>query len=138
MPLPIVIGLDISGEIAEIGAGVNGWSVGDRILVNPLDPITPEKGLMGEMLDGGTAELCGRRHTSDQDTRWMLLRAGGGAPVAYGTAHRMMITNGRMKGGEKVLILGASVVWDLAAFCWRRPWAARLSQRGRAPRNLTH
>ena len=58
VPLPIVIGLDISGEIAEIGAGVDGWSVGDRILVNPLDPVTPEKGLMGEMLDGGTAELC--------------------------------------------------------------------------------
>ena len=58
VPLPIVIGLDISGEIAEIGKGVHGWSVGDRVLVNPLDPVAPEKGLMGEMLDGGTAELC--------------------------------------------------------------------------------
>ena len=57
VPLPIVIGLDISGEIAEIGSGVQGWSVGDRVLINPLDPVTPEKGLMGEMLDGGTAEL---------------------------------------------------------------------------------
>ena len=29
-------------------------------------------------------------------------------PVAYGTAHRMMVTNGGMQGGERVLILGAS------------------------------
>ena len=109
VPLPIVIGLDISGEIAEIGAGVNGWSVGDQILVNPLDPITPEKGLMGEMLDGGTAELC-----VVDATRLIKIPDGcsyeqaAALPAAYGTAHRMMITNGRMKGGEKVLILGAS------------------------------
>ena len=109
VPLPIVIGLDISGEIAEIGAGVDGWSVGDRILVNPLDPVTPEKGLMGEMLDGGTAELC-----VVDATRLIKIPDGcsyeqaAALPVAYGTAHRMMITNGRMKGGEKVLILGAS------------------------------
>ena len=33
VPLPIVIGLDISGEIAEIGKEVDGWSVGDRVLI---------------------------------------------------------------------------------------------------------
>lgn len=109
VPLPIVIGLDISGEIKEIGAGVEGWSVGDRVLVNPLDPVTPEKGLMGEMLDGGTAELC-----AVDATRLIKIPDGcsyeqaAALPVAYGTAHRMMITNGGMKGGEKVLILGAS------------------------------
>ena len=109
VPLPIVIGLDISGEIKEIGAGVEGWSVGDRVLVNPLDPVTPEKGLMGEMLDGGTAELC-----AVDATRLIRIPDGcsyeqaAALPVAYGTAHRMMITNGGMKGGEKVLILGAS------------------------------
>jgi alcohol dehydrogenase len=109
VPLPIVIGLDISGEIAEIGTGVDGWSLGDRVLINPLDPITPEKGLMGEMLDGGTAELC-----AVDATRLIKIPAGcsyeqaAALPVAYGTAHRMMITNGGMKGGEKVLILGAS------------------------------
>ena len=109
VPLPIVIGLDISGEIAEVGKSVDGWSVGDRVLVNPLDPVTPEKGLMGEMLDGGTAELC-----AVDATRLISIPDGcsyeqaAALPVAYGTAHRMMISNGRMKGCEKVLILGAS------------------------------
>src|SRR5215211_5361189 len=55
VPLPVVIGLDMAGEITEVGDGVEGWSVGDRVLVNPL---YPNKGLMGEMLDGGMAQYC--------------------------------------------------------------------------------
>src|SRR5438105_15302953 len=55
VPMPVVIGLDMAGEIAEIGPGVTGWNVDDRVLVNPVNK---KKGLMGEMLDGGMAEFC--------------------------------------------------------------------------------
>src|SRR6201982_1219317 len=55
VPLPVVIGLDMAGEVAEVGPGVTGWKVGERVLVNPLNKT---KGLMGEMLDGGMAEYC--------------------------------------------------------------------------------
>jgi len=55
VPLPVVVGLDMAGEIVEVGNGVAGWKVGDRVLVNPLNK---KKGLMGEMLDGGMAEYC--------------------------------------------------------------------------------
>ena len=34
MPLPVVIGLDMAGEITEVGTGVTGWAVGDRVLVS--------------------------------------------------------------------------------------------------------
>lgn len=109
IPLPMIPGLDIAGEIAEVGPGVDGWSAGDRVLVNPLDPIEPQKGLMGEMLHGGTAELC-----LVDATRLMTIPDGvtyeqaASLPVAYGTAHRMLFTHGGLKAGEKVLILGAS------------------------------
>ena len=53
VPMPVVIGLDLAGTIAEVGEDVAGWAEGDRVLVNP---IYPGKGLMGEMLDGGMAE----------------------------------------------------------------------------------
>src|SRR5499425_3147901 len=43
VPLPVVIGLDMAGEIAEVGSGVTGWKVGERVLVNPLNKT---KGLM--------------------------------------------------------------------------------------------
>jgi len=53
VPLPVVIGLDMAGEVTEVGPGVSGWKPGDRVLVNPLNK---KKGLMGEMLDGGMAQ----------------------------------------------------------------------------------
>jgi len=34
VPLPVIIGLDMAGEIVELGAGVTGWKPGDRVLVN--------------------------------------------------------------------------------------------------------
>src|SRR6201991_5374962 len=55
VPLPVVIGLDMAGEIVEVGEGVSGWKPGDRVLVNPLNR---KKGLMGEMMHGGLAEKC--------------------------------------------------------------------------------
>src|ERR1700688_2736561 len=55
VPLPVIIGLDMAGEIVETGNGVPAWKTGDRVLVNPLNK---RKGLMGEMLDGGMAEDC--------------------------------------------------------------------------------
>src|SRR5580698_9055345 len=94
VPLPVIIGLDMAGEIAEVGAGVSGWKAGDRVLVNPVNK---KKGLMGEMLDGGMAEYCAV--AADQLVA---------LPVAYGTAHRMLITHGTVKAGDKVLVLGAS------------------------------
>src|SRR5216683_4154736 len=37
VPLPVIIGLDMAGEIAELGEGVTPWKPGDRVLVNPLN-----------------------------------------------------------------------------------------------------
>ena len=106
VPLPVVIGLDMAGEIAEVGGGVTGWKVGDRVLVNPLNK---KKGLMGEMLDGGMAEYC--LVAADQLVAMpdaVTFAEAASLPVAYGTAHRMLITHATVKKGDRVLILGAS------------------------------
>jgi alcohol dehydrogenase len=106
VPLPVVIGLDMAGEITAVGAGVEGWSVGDRVLVNPLNR---RKGLMGEMMDGGMAEYC--RVAADQLIRMpadVSFEAAAALPVAYGTAHRMLITHQTVRKGDRVLVLGAS------------------------------
>jgi alcohol dehydrogenase len=106
VPLPVVIGLDMAGEITEIGEGVSGWKTGDRVLVNPLNR---SKGLMGEMLDGGMAEYC---LVSAEQLIAMPSNVSfddaAALPVAYGTAHRMLITHNTVKAGDKVLVLGAS------------------------------
>jgi alcohol dehydrogenase len=106
VPLPVVIGLDMAGEITEVGAGVTGWAVGDRVLVNPLNK---KKGLMGELLDGGRAEYC--LVAADQLVAMpagVSFEEAAALPVAYGTAHRMLITHNTVKKGDRVLILGAS------------------------------
>src|SRR5471030_733358 len=106
VPFPVVIGLDMAGEIAEIGAGVNGWRTGDRVLVNPVNK---RKGLMGEMLDGGMAQYC--LVAADQLVAMpdgVGFEAAAALPVAYGTAHRMLITHNTVKQGDRVLVLGAS------------------------------
>jgi NADPH:quinone reductase-like Zn-dependent oxidoreductase len=106
VPLPVIIGLDMAGEIAEVGAGVTGWKPGDRVLVNPVNK---KKGLMGEMLDGGMAEFCAV--AADQLIAMpanVSFEDAASLPVAYGTAHRMLITHDTVKAGDKVLVLGAS------------------------------
>ena len=106
VPLPVVVGLDMAGEISEIGPGVTGWKVGDRVLVNPLNK---KKGLMGEMLDGGMAEYC--LVAADQLIAMppgVSFEAAAALPVAYGTAHRMLITHDTVRKGDRVVILGAS------------------------------
>src|SRR5207244_4625200 len=55
VPLPMIIGLDIAGDILEKGPGVDRWKIGDRVLINTLNR---ERGLMGEMMHGGLDEKC--------------------------------------------------------------------------------
>jgi alcohol dehydrogenase len=107
IPLPVIMGLDVAGEIVRVGSDVDGWKIGDRVLVDPLNRV--EGGLMGETMNGGLAELCkARAHQLLKIPDNVSFEQAAPLPVAYGTAHRMMTTNGQVTAGEKVLILGAS------------------------------
>lgn len=107
IPFPVIIGLDVVGEIAEIGADVTGWSVGDRVLVDPINRV--EGGLMGETVNGGLAEYCrAKAHQLIRIPDAISFEEAAALPVAYGTALRMVRTIGKVAAGEKVLILGAS------------------------------
>lgn len=70
MTAPQVMGHEIAGEIADIGAGVDGWSVGDRVQVIAAIPdgtcddclaghptICPNQLSMGYQFPGGFAEF---------------------------------------------------------------------------------
>lgn len=64
---------------------------------------------MGEMMDGGMAQYCvvtvGQLIRMPPDVSFVDAAS---LPVAYGTAHRMLVTHNTIKAGDKVLILGAS------------------------------
>ena len=107
IPLPVIMGLDVAGEVVKVGSDVGGWLAGDRVLVDPINRV--EGGLMGETMNGGLAELCkARAHQLVRIPDNVTFEQAAALPVAYGTAHRMMTTNGQVTAGEKVLILGAS------------------------------
>jgi alcohol dehydrogenase len=106
VPMPMIIGLDMAGEILQVGAGVSGWKAGDRVLVNPLNR---KKGLMGEMMLGGLAEKClVAEHQLLRMPDGVTFEQAASLPVAYGTAHRMIVTHDTIQQGETVIVLGAS------------------------------
>jgi len=109
VPMPIIMGLDFSGEIVEVGPDVQGgWQVGDRVMIDPSDRKT-FGGVIGEARHGGLAEFCAvPDHHLVKLPDDIKAETAASLPVAYGTAWRMMMTIGRIKAGEKVLILGAS------------------------------
>jgi NADPH:quinone reductase-like Zn-dependent oxidoreductase len=122
LELPHIPGCDASGVIAEVGTGVTDLKPGDRVLMNPS-------------LTCGTCEFCQRgdvsmcikfklvgEHTRGACCEQIVLPAqnaipfpdsmsfedAASVPLVFVTAWRMLITRGRLRAGEDVLIHGAS------------------------------
>ncbi len=109
IPMPVIVGSDIAGVVAETGSAVSGWKPGDRVLVDPVVRDGTLFGMIGEVLDGGRAEFVKVPvSTLIRVPDAVSLEDAASLPLAYGTAHRMMITRGRVQPGERVLVLGAS------------------------------
>jgi alcohol dehydrogenase len=106
-PLPMIPCGDYAGEIVELGADVGDeWKVGDRVCPHPF---VLGEGMTGETRLGAACEYA-RMPASNliRIPEGVSDTAAASLPIAYGTAYRMMITRGRVKAGEKVLILGAT------------------------------
>ncbi|MBT5049790.1 MAG: zinc-binding dehydrogenase [Rhodospirillaceae bacterium] len=105
VPMPWISGGDIAGEIDTVGENVTGWSVGDRVTLNP----GTDEGMIGEQVIGGLAELV--RVPAKYLIRLpdnISFDTAAAIPINYGTAHRMLFHRGRLKEGEIMLVLGAS------------------------------
>ncbi len=104
--MPRIPGGDVSGVVGAVGAGVAREWVGRRVLI---DPHIKSGGALGENGNGGLCEkiavdAANLIHLPDAVT----FEQAASLPIAYGTAHRMLITRGHVQPGELVLILGAS------------------------------
>lgn len=103
--MPHISGGDIAGEVAGFGADVKGWTVGERVLV---DPLTSE-GMMGEEIHGGMAQYCRvpQEFVIKLDKRLSFEQAAA-IPANYGTTFRMLFTNGDIQKDDLIVVLGAS------------------------------
>lgn len=93
--LPFSPGIELAGEITEIGAGVTGVSVGQRV--------------MGMASSGAyTQEVVLPQTAVVPIPDMMDFESAAAFPVAYGTSHVALEHRANLKPGEKLLVLGAA------------------------------
>ncbi len=135
---PMTTGSDVAGVVDTVGAGVDEWRPGDRIVVNPIlscgqceyclageQTMCLHYKIFGEHTPGGLAEyvVVSARNLLRVPDHIAFEKAA--VPVAYCTAWRMMITAGGLRAGEDVLVVGASGGVGTAAMLIARLAGAR-------------
>jgi NADPH:quinone reductase-like Zn-dependent oxidoreductase len=120
LPLPHVGGSDIAGTVAAVGPGVDGWSMGERVAVNPSlsdgtcdmclvgeDCLCKEYRILGEHTWGGFAQYVKAPAASlHRVPEGFKMEVAAAAPLASMTAWRAIVTRGGVRAGETVLVIG--------------------------------
>lgn len=90
-----ILGLEFAGEVAEVGSGVKDIKPGDRVMCSG---------------GGGYAEyaLADMGRTTPIPANNMNWVQAATLPIALQTMHNAVVTAGRMKSGDRVMIQGAS------------------------------
>jgi NADPH:quinone reductase-like Zn-dependent oxidoreductase len=120
--MPHIGGSDIAGAVEAVGAGVDGWEEGARVVVNPSlwcgrcewclrgeQPLCVAYRIIGEHTQGGLAEFV----TVPARNLYRVpdgypLETAAAAPLVFLTAWRGLLVRGRLRAGETVLITAAS------------------------------
>jgi len=121
LKMPHIMGSDGAGVIAEVGANVDGFAVGDHVAINPTkscgscefclsgwDNMCQTFAIMGEHVDGFFAEYAAvpaRNLLKMPDNA--SFEAAAAASLVYVTAWHSLIKRGGLQAGESVLIIGA-------------------------------
>ena len=101
-PRPFSPGSELAGVVSEVGEGVDGLAVGDRVLAVPGHGAMAEKALVHASLVRPIPDAM-----SFEDAASFLL--------TYGTSHYALKQRGRAKAGETLFIMGAAGGVGLAA-----------------------
>jgi len=121
LQFPHIGGSDIAGEIAALGPGIIGWQEGEHVVVNPAlwcgvceyciageESLCVKFRVIGEHVRGGAAE-----HAVVPTVNLFRIpndfpfEQAAAAPLVYQTAWRSVITQGQLRAGDSILILGA-------------------------------
>ena len=126
VPKPRILGADGAGVVAGLGAGVDGFELGDRVVVNPGIPHDGRITVIGEHTDGTCCELksiaASQLYALDDGLTFV---EGAAFPLTFETAFRMLVTKAAVREGEWVLIWGIGGGVALAAFEISRALGAR-------------
>lgn len=129
IPMPKIAGSDAAGIIRELGPGVSGLSIGQRVTINPgiscghcefcaagFGSQCVSWAMVGESRDGAYAELLAvPAHIVLPIPDSLSFEDAAASPLVFLTAWSMMVNKGRIRPGEDVLILGAGAGVGTAA-----------------------
>lgn len=121
LKLPHILGADGSGTIVQVGEQVEGWSVGQRVVANPVfwcgrcdfclrgeHSLCDTWQMLGEQVPGAFAEFVRvPARNLVAVPRGFDLRMAAAAPTVAVTTWRMLVRRGQVRPGEVVLIVGA-------------------------------
>jgi NADPH2:quinone reductase len=126
VPKPRILGADGAGVVAALGEGVEGFDIGDRVVLNPGIVHDGRITVVGEHTDGTYCELktlpATQLYPLDDS---LSFEEGAAFPLVFETAHRMLVTKAAVREGEWVLIWGIGGGVALAAFELARALGAR-------------
>jgi NADPH:quinone reductase-like Zn-dependent oxidoreductase len=137
VPKPRILGADGAGVVVELGGGVDGFAVGDRVVINPGIPHGDRITVIGEHTDGTHCELKAIPEAQLYPLHDSLDFVQGAAfPLVFETAYRMLVTKASVREGETVLIWGIGGGVALAAFEICRALGARTIVTSSSPDKL--
>ncbi|HEX7118817.1 MAG TPA: alcohol dehydrogenase catalytic domain-containing protein [Longimicrobiales bacterium] len=120
--MPHIGGSDVAGVVVEVGTGVEGVETGARVVVNPSlwcgwcewcrageESMCVRYRILGEHTQGGFAEYVAvpAANLYPIPDGYPFEKAAA-APLVFQTAWRGLISRGRLRAGEDVLVTGAS------------------------------
>lgn len=121
LELPHINGADGAGEVAQLGNEVTGFSIGERVVINPnfgcgncefclngQDNMCSNWHLLGETIRGTYAEyVCVPERQLYKLPEAFDFHSAAAAALVYQTAWHSMVKRGAVKAGETVAIVGA-------------------------------
>ena len=138
--LPHILGSDVAGEIAEVGEYVEGFTVGQRVLVAPMhfchqcsaclegkQNQCREFTVLGNAVDGGNCEriaVLPANVVPIPDAMSFVDAAS--VPLVFTTAWHMLVGRAGLRPGQTVLVLGASSGVGIAAIQIAKLFQARV------------
>ena len=101
-PLPFIPGSECAGIICEIGEGITGWNLGDRVIAYTM---------IGAMADKVAVPAASLIPLPEN----MPFANGAGLTTTYATSYYALKQRANLQAGETVLVLGAAGGVGLAA-----------------------
>ena len=125
VPKPRILGADGAGVVEALGEGVDGFELGQRVVLNP--GLRNGAEIVGEHRDGTHAELIAvpseNVHPIPEELSFEEAAA---FPLVYETAYRMLVTRAGLQEGEWVLVWGIGSGVGSAAFLIAKALGARV------------